>query len=155
MHRVLGALIGATLLLSAGGAGATTLRNLAWLEGDWIRETRRGLAVERWSVVSDHTLEGVGTLQAGDTSRVTEYLRLEQFGDELFYVAKPEQNEYPTGFRLVDAGEGEWVFENPTHDFPQRIRYRREGDDVLVVTIEGPMDGEERSIAFRFTRRKD
>jgi hypothetical protein len=30
------------------------------------------------------------------------------------------------------------VFENPAHDFPQRIIYRRLSPDSLVARIEGP-----------------
>ncbi|MFN0099129.1 MAG: DUF6265 family protein, partial [Gemmatimonadaceae bacterium] len=33
------------------------------------------------------------------------------------------------------------TFENPAHDFPTRITYRRVGSDSLLVRVEGPGQG--------------
>ena len=43
------------------------------------------------------------------------------------------------------------VFENPKHDFPQRIRYRLKGD-TLHARIEGTINGKERAIDFPYQR---
>ena len=40
-----------------------------------------------------------------------------------------------TAFRLVAQSEGEAVFENLEHDFPQRIRYTLRGD-ALTARVE-------------------
>ena len=140
-------------LFLAPEAVPLTLDSLAWLEGDWVRQTRRGLAVETWSQVGSHTMEGTATVEVDGVPRPTEYMRLEIFGDEIFLVAKPVQNEFPTGFLLVASTDTEWTFSNPNHDFPQKITYVRVGEDELLVQIEGPMDGEVRTVDFRFTRR--
>jgi hypothetical protein len=43
----------------------------------------------------------------------------------------------PTHFARTDGGE-HWVrFENPEHDFPLRIEYRRDGDR-LYTEVAGP-----------------
>lgn len=55
-------------------------------------------------------------------------------------------------FKLKEAGEKRVVFENAAHDFPQRILYWREGDD-LVARIEGTMRGQPRQQEWRFSRR--
>ena len=53
-------------------------------------------------------------------------------------------------FRLA-AAEGTSVsFENPAHDFPQRIRYERSGD-TLTATLS-KLDGSEPQV-FTFRRR--
>ena len=45
------------------------------------------------------------------------------------------------------------VFENPNHDFPQKIIYQQDGDDGLKVTIEGPGEAEgSRQVEFLFRR---
>ncbi len=41
-----------------------------------------------------------------------------------------------TPFGLVDSGDRRATFENPDHDFPQRIIYERRGNE-LTVRIEG------------------
>jgi hypothetical protein len=44
------------------------------------------------------------------------------------------------------------VFENPAHDFPQRVGYQRRGADSLVAWIEGTMQGQARKIEFPYAR---
>ena len=44
-------------------------------------------------------------------------------------------------FPLVKRGEGEAVFENPAHDYPQRIRYRLDGETLVATT--SLLDGSE------------
>lgn len=46
------------------------------------------------------------------------------------------------------------VFENPNHDFPQRIIYRLVTVDSLVARIEGRIDGKERSSDFPYRRAR-
>jgi hypothetical protein len=41
------------------------------------------------------------------------------------------------------------VFENPTHDFPQRVIYERDGD-ALKARIEGSVAGEQESMDWTF-----
>jgi hypothetical protein len=45
------------------------------------------------------------------------------------------------------------VFENATHDFPQRVIYWKEGE-VLAARIEGTLRGKERSEEWRFKRAR-
>jgi hypothetical protein len=98
-------------------------------------------------------MEGVAFSAGSGAERITEYLRLEQLGVDLFYTAKPLENPMPTAFRLTSADGGRFVFENPEHDFPTTIVYARIGVDSLLARIEGPMNGAPRSIDFRFVRQ--
>jgi hypothetical protein len=52
---------------------------------------------------------------------------------------------------IKGTGGDEVVFENPAHDFPQRIRYRASGA-ALQARIEGTMNGKTRGIDFPYTR---
>ena len=126
----------------------------SWLEGDWVRETSRGEATESWKRVSEDTLEGMAVVHVDGTTRVTEYLRIERFGDEVFYVAKPVGSEYPTAFRLTSLDATRARFENPGHDFPQVISYLRRGEDGFVARIEGPGDEGPQIIDFVFRRKR-
>lgn len=72
-------------------------------------------------------------------------------GGRLAYVA------YPSGqrsaiFPLLRIGDTEVVFENPQHDFPQRVAYRLDGPSRLVARIEGVRGGSPRVIEFPMTR---
>lgn len=55
-------------------------------------------------------------------------------------------------FPLVRLSGQEAVFENPQHDFPQRVIYRRDGDR-LTGRIEGRIGGEAKEIDFPMERR--
>jgi hypothetical protein len=67
-------------------------------------------------------------------------MRIEQRESGIYYVASP-QGQPTAEFRLVSsAADGTAVFENlERNDFPQRIRYRREGG-VMQARVEGPGD---------------
>jgi hypothetical protein len=54
---------------------------------------------------------------------------------------------------LKPGPAGEATFENLAHDFPQRIIYRKCGDD-LCARIEGMMDGRLEAMAWRYSRAK-
>ncbi len=44
------------------------------------------------------------------------------------------------------------MFENPAHDFPQRVIYRRLGADAVTGRIEGQIGGQARSVDFPYKR---
>ncbi len=52
-------------------------------------------------------------------------------------------NREPVPFKLLRISETEVVFENPTHDFPQRIIYRKR-DPGLWARIEAGEPGKVR-----------
>jgi len=46
------------------------------------------------------------------------------------------------------------VFENPMHDFPKKVGYRRIGTDSLLAYIEGPRRGNNLRIEFPYSRAR-
>jgi hypothetical protein len=82
-----------------------------------------------------------------------EFLRivLDTYG--IYYVEKTSGNKDETRFNLVRSSAGEIVFENPAHDFPQRILYKLIGNS-LTARIEGTSNGKLRGIDFPYTRTK-
>ena len=57
-----------------------------------------------------------------------------------------------TDFKLTSLTATEAIFENPAHDFPKRIIYRKTGEDGLTASIDG---GEgTKSMAFSTKRMK-
>jgi hypothetical protein len=137
---------------SAQAAAPVTIDALTWLEGSWARRTARGDVIERWTRVSEHTMEGLAFSVVDGARRISEHLRIEQMGSDVFYIAKPKENPLPTAFALRGADGGRFVFENPDHDFPQRNIYSRRAADSLLVRIEGDTNGAPRGIDFRFGR---
>ena len=80
-----------------------------------------------------------------------EFMRIAQEDDgSIFFIAKPS-GQKEARFKLMNVSDREARFENPEHDFPQRIIYRRDGDS-LVGRIEGISKGEERYVEFPLQR---
>ena len=144
------------LTVATGTAQENGIGAFNWLEGEWQRTTRRGIVIERWESVAGIGLVGEAVLvPTGGTEEIhTEALLLVTMGTDTFYIARPPENPYPTGFRLVSLDGDTAVFENANHDFPQRIIYRRVSDDAMTASIEGPGDdGSVQRIDFEFVRR--
>ena len=142
-------------LLAAGAqapaaAGMPTVKDVAWLAGCWD-STRNGRHVaEHWMAPEGGTMMGVSRTTAGDRTTEWEFLIIRQGANGLDYVAKPSRQPETT-FTAARAAANEVVFENPAHDFPKRITYKREGDS-LTASIEGPMNGQNRRIDFPYKR---
>ena len=49
---------------------------------------------------------------------------------------------------MWSLSDREVIFENPDHDFPQRVIYRLISDEDLLGRIEGMIDGKERAVDF-------
>lgn len=54
--------------------------------------------------------------------------------------------------RLLGRRGGSVTFENPHHDFPQRVRYSAVGGDRIAARIEGVLNGSLRGIDFPLRR---
>lgn len=82
---------------------------------------------------------GSGRTVHGDRTVHREQMFIEVRGDEIVYVVRTG-DEPVVEFRLVESGDMRVIFENPEHGFPQRITYRRMGDE-LHAQIENPAGG--------------
>jgi len=80
-----------------------------------------------------------------------EHVRIERRGADLYYVASPAR-QATAEFKATAMTDSSITFENPAHDFPRKIVYRRQGADSLVASIEGPRGGTTRTIAFPYRR---
>lgn len=132
------------------------LNDFAWLTGDWQRESAKSITTESWRRVSETAFEGSSSRvsKASGETVFGESLMLAKMGSDIFYIAKVAENALPIPFKLVNFSKTEAVFENPTHDFPQRIRYRRDGENAftaIVETIETSAEMQQR-IEFSFQK---
>jgi hypothetical protein len=123
-------LIAAALLAAAPAAEP----DLAWLAGSWTTESGESWAQETWSAPRGGVMLGTGLNGKGAAAKGFEFMRIARDGDgTLTFWGSPEGTD-PVPFRWERGGRGEAVFVNRSHDYPQRIAYRREGD-ALVATI--------------------
>ena len=114
----------------------STIDRAAWLAGCWESRTERRTIQEMWMAPAGGFMLGGSRTVAGGVLREYEHLHLRAAGDTLVYTALPARQQQ-TDFRAVAPADGVLSFENPAHDFPQKITYRRLTPDSLVARVEG------------------
>ena len=125
---------------------------LAWLAGCWASVGGEAGSGEQWTSPAGKTLLGVSRTVRNSETVAHEFLQIrETEAGEIEYIAKPSGQTEATFF-MVRLSEGEVVFENLAHDFPQRIIYRLKPDGNLEARIEGNVDGEVRTADFPMKR---
>ena len=132
-----------------------TLADISWISGDWqTAPGGRAQIEEHWTHVAGASMMGMSRTVAGEKTVEFEYLRIEQRADGIYYVAHPKARCPGTDFKLTRASATEAVFENPQHDFPKRIIYRK-GEDSLTASIDGGEGTKAMSFAFKRMRATD
>lgn len=143
-----------SLLLLLGLFAAVTqarpIDRAAFMQGCWQRRATGRVIEEQWMKPRGGNMLGMSRTVRGDSLMEYEFLRLFERGEKLVYAAQPS-GQPPAEFTAVTSEEGVLVFEDPAHDFPQRISYRAAGDS-LFARIEGQLNGRERNIDFRYAR---
>ena len=131
-----------------------SISDLSWMSGDWQSPAGgRSQVDEHWTKPAGASMMGMSRTVVGEKTAEFEYLRIEQRTDGIYYVAHAKARCPVTDFKLTRSSPSEAVFENPQHDFPKRIIYRRTGDDSLTASIDG---GEgTKSMAFPMQRMKN
>ena len=122
-------------------AQASPIARAGWLAGCWEMRTATRLTLEMWMAPAGGMMLGASRTTVGEQVREFEQLQLTAHGDTLVYTATPSGQTRSSFRSLVPVVEGELVVENPAHDFPQRIRYRRISADSLIARVEAGTRG--------------
>lgn len=133
----------------------TTIEAFGGMAGCWERgdKVKNLLVSEQWMKPAGTSMIGMGrTVKNGKTADY-EFMRIEQRADGIFFVAKPKANANETAFKLKSSTANEFVFENPEHDFPQRVIYKLNGK-TMAGRIEGMQNGKSMGIDFPFVKVK-
>lgn len=150
MRRVV--LIAATAFAASSGAaqGLGGIARLSWLQGCWQAVSGERTVEEQWMAPRGRSMVGVSRTVGGDALVGYELVVVREEGARLTYQAHPS-GQPSAVFASKLIAEETVVFENPQHDFPQRIGYQRKGADLLAW-IEGEQGGKARRIEFPYRR---
>jgi len=110
------------------------------LEGTWQVDGKNQFEV--WHKSTNGVLIGKGYKIKKQDTLVLETLQIKQVNDQITYTATvPDQNEArPINFILNQNLKDTLSFENPNHDFPQKIQYVFLTDSTLFVRVLGVND---------------
>jgi hypothetical protein len=134
-----------------GPAQALTIDKVGWLQGCWQLTSGQRIVEEQWMAPRGKSILGMGRTVRGDTLLEYESVLIQEEDGGLAYKAHPSGQPGAT-FLASHATDVEVVFENPAHDFPQRVGYRRDGADGLVGWIDGVREGKPRKVEFPYRR---
>jgi len=139
----------AGLALLATGAGSAPAMP-GWLTGCWSEQKGPNWTEECWTSPRAGNMMGSGRNGRGDDLRSWEAMQIERgAGGKLVFYGSPK-GAPRVAFPELSSGPREVVFANPQHDYPQRIRYWREGMDLAAeISL---MDGT-KALRWRYTRQ--
>lgn len=134
---------------STAGAQTTAIADLAWLQGCWEMREGDRLVEERWMPPRAGSMLGVGRTTRGSKLVEHEYIVLTERDGRLAYEAHPS-GQAATTFMSHPVSGREVVFEDPAHDFPQRVGYKSTGPGQMLAWVEGTSGGKTRRIEFPY-----
>jgi hypothetical protein len=123
-----------------------------WISGKWQGVEDGVLVMEQWKW-NKFRFEGHGyNVIDGDTV-MHELLFLEDFGGYVAYSAVVN-GKGPYTFGLKSSSDGVYEFSNEDHDFPSIIRYGRDSDNSLTVSLLSQSSPFEGNVSFQLKRTK-
>lgn len=127
-----------------------------WLLGNWENNTSEGNFSENWKKVNDSVFHGDSYFAKDGDTVFAETVVLDQISGNMAYtVTVPSQNdEKPVRFEMTSVNENQVTFENPAHDFPNKISYRKITNDSIVAEISGNMGNKQESQKFPMKRKQ-
>jgi len=123
--------------------------DLHFLSGRWIQEGPDGWTEESWSDPRGGVM--LGTALSGKAEQATsfEFMRIADGRSGPVFWGSPG-GKAAVAFPLAGYAPNTVRFENPAHDYPTQILYRREGR-FLTATTTGP--GGSNPQSWRYRRR--
>jgi len=127
-----------------------------WLIGSWKNQSAKTVDIETWKKLNDSTFIGRSYSLTGADTVSSEHIRMEQHKGKLYYIptVKNQNGGKAVTFTLTSSNNKHLVFENPEHDFPQKITYTQITNDSLVAEISGTRKGRQKAIQFPMKRGK-
>ena len=141
------------LLVQSSALYSQKTESFKWVIGTWKLNTGNGTVCETWELSDDSTLRGKSFFikQAKDTIP-QETLQIAFRNGDWYYISTVvgQNNKQPVSFKIIFQRGTEFISENPAHDFPQRIAYRRIKQQ-LFASIEGKNKDKYSKQNFDFT----
>ena len=137
-------------------ATEASFQDAEWLIGNWGNTLPDGSFIEIWTKENDTVYKAESYFIANNDTLFAEYVSLGKVNDTITYtVTMPSQNnEQPVGFKLKSMSANKMVFENPQHDYPNKIVYNKITKDSIVAIISGAKKGKQASETFAMRRLK-
>ncbi|MBL7941516.1 MAG: hypothetical protein JNM00_02060 [Flavobacteriales bacterium] len=158
MKLILSLAIASIILTGSCTVQRLHISETSWLVGSWICDFGQGVQMlEQWKEGRKGELHGISYQIVNGDSTIFETIVLKVENDQLHYIvtAPDENGTTPIDFVSTGGKNNTWIFENPAHDYPQKITYTRVGKDSIMAEISGNMNGTFKAIPFPMKRLSD
>lgn len=128
----------------------------SWLVGKWGNISKEGNLTETWIKENDSVYKGETYFVVGGKDTVfSEKVDLIQDNGKLSYIVSVpgQNNEKPVRFDMTSMNDSLIIFENPAHDYPNKIVYNKIGKDSVVAEIFGIQKGKPASEKFAMKKQ--
>ncbi|MGC4039257.1 MAG: DUF6265 family protein [Flavobacterium sp.] len=131
------------------------IKKMEWLVGNWEQKLPEGVISENWIKENDSTYTGKSFFIKEEDTIHLERIVLTQKKDELLYIptVNGQNNDEPVTFKMTSDADNSFSFENPTHDYPTKITYKKINDTSIVATISGKQQGKETKESYSMTKK--
>lgn len=110
-----------------------------WLTGQWQMEDGAAWAEQQWMAPRGQEMLGLGREGFGPTLEAWQSMRIAIRPDGKLTLFLQPKGAPAIEFAMSAASDDAIEFTNPAHVFPQRIRYWRQGQ--LLMVEQSRMDG--------------
>ncbi len=144
-------LLSLACLVAPGLASAQAAQphKLAWMQGCWAMINQERAVEEQWMAPRGKTMIGTSRTVQGANLVSYEFMLIRQDGDRMAFEIRPS-GRAPVIYNATALTDSSVVFENAQHGFPQKIGYRRAGDNAMHAWIEGDHNGEPQRAEFLY-----
>jgi hypothetical protein len=131
------------------------ISSFSWLEGKWVGKYDTVPIFEQWKPREGNIMRGRGGVLSGKDTAYSEKINIEQRGNDLYYIAVVGHNREPAEFKFTGYKNDTAVFENPAHDFPQRVLYYKKSDGSVYACVDGKYKGKYVREEFDYKKAPD
>ncbi len=131
-----------------------SIKDAEWMIGAWSKVSEEGCAFEIWTRQNDSALAGRSFFVSGKDTTLSETIILMQSGKQVYLIPTVigQNDGQAVRFTLTKNANQQLDFENPAHNFPQKISYRKINNDSLCAEISGTEKGQQQAMQFPMGR---
>ena len=135
------------------GPAPTKLEALGFLTGSWAGRSSAGVWEAHYTRPVGGELLGMSKEFDENGCRAFEFERFTERDGTLVVIPYPGGTQ-SVPFTITKLEARRAVFENPEHDFPQRLDYRLDDDETLVIDVTSPGSKPDARRGFRLVLKR-
>ena len=133
-----------------------SFKNVAWLEGRWESEGRKGNIYEEWKLINEQLMEGRSYKVFKNDTTFLENMKLEMEGIDFYYLStvKDKNNGEPVRYKLTDGNSMHLAFKSSDLNNPTAKKYQWKQNNWYNIETTNVIKGKEKVQVSEFKKIK-